>query len=94
MTTYEYGAVSSKFSLEADNKLTAYATICLHYHNAPHLVVIYSPEESKSDSWVSLTGKIAERLDEIFGGPGSMDKYMEDHMEEIRNCYQTIKQLV
>ena len=31
MTKYEYGAMSSKFPLVAENKLTAYATMCLHY---------------------------------------------------------------
>lgn len=29
--TYEYGAMSSKYSLEADNKLTAYAAMIAHY---------------------------------------------------------------
>lgn len=93
-TVYEYGAMSSKYSLKADNKLTAYATIILHYRNAPHLVVVYSPESCKEDRWANMLGQISERLDEIFGGEGSFDKYLEDHVEDIQACYRTIKQIV
>lgn len=94
MITYEYGAMSSKYSLEAENKLTAYCTILAHYGNSNHLVVIYSPEENKSDNWASLDGKVSERLDEIFGGEGSFDAYFENNLEEIKACYKTIKQIV
>jgi hypothetical protein len=80
---YEYGAMSSKFRLYATNKLTAYATMILHYQNSPHLVAIYSPEESKAD-----------RLDEIFGGKDSFDKYLQEHISEIRECYKGLKRLV
>lgn len=93
-TTYEYGAMSSKFSLKAKNKLTAYATMCLHYANSPHLVAIYSPEESKQDSWMSFDGKCSERLDEIFGGKDSFDKYLKENRDEIRECYKSVKRLV
>jgi len=41
MTEYTYGAMSSKFKLQAPNKLTAYATMIAHYQNSPHLMVIY-----------------------------------------------------
>jgi hypothetical protein len=88
---YEYGAVSSRYSLEADNKLTAYSTIVVHYMNSPHLVVVYVPEDS--DNWFSIDGNISERLDEIFGGVGSFEKYLAEHPEEIRACYETIRQL-
>lgn len=94
MEKYEYGAMSSKFEIAAENKLTAYATMCLHYRDSTHLVAIYSPESSKADSWMSITGQISERLDEIFGGPGGFDKYLEDHIPEIKLCYSTIKRLV
>ena len=91
---YEYGAMSSKFRLYADNKLTAYATMVLHYQNSPHMVAIYSPEESKVDSWMSFDGKCAERLDEIFGGKDSFDNYLKEHINEIRECYKGINRLV
>lgn len=91
---YEYGAMSSKFQLLAKNKLAAYAAMLLHYNSSNHLVVIYAPETSKSDSWTSLDGKVAERLDEIYGGPGSFDQYLENHLEEIKAAYQSIKRLV
>lgn len=92
--TYEYGAMSSKYSCVAENKLTAYVVMCMHYDSQAHLLVIYSPEESKKDCWMSITGKISDRLDEIFGGVGSFDEYVKTHIEEIRACYKTVKRLV
>lgn len=93
-TEYEYGAMSSKFKLTAENKLTAYATMVYHYDRSAHLMVIYSPLEAKKDSWTNITGQISDRLDEIFGGDGSFDKYVETHIEEITACYKSIKRLV
>lgn len=94
MTKYEYGAMSSKYEITAENKLTAYVAMCLHYQKSSHLIMIYSPESSKEDSWTNFTGQISERLDEIFGGKDSFDKYIEDNIEEIQKCYDSIKQLV
>lgn len=94
MVTYEYGAMSSKFKLKAENKLTAYATMCLHYNSSNHLLVIYSPESSKEDSWLSFDGKISDRLDEIFGGNGSFDKYLNENIESIKACYKTISRVI
>ncbi len=93
-TVYEYGAMSTKFKLVAKNKLTAYATMCLHYQSNAHMMVIYTPEECKEDSWTNITGQISERLDEVFGGDGSFDKYLENNIEEIRECYKTIEKVV
>ncbi len=91
---YEYGAMSSKFSLEAENKFTAYVTMCCHYTKSAHMLVIYSPESSKQDQWISFDGQISERLDEIFGGPGSFDKYMDENADAIQECYDSIKRIV
>ncbi len=91
---YEYGAMSSKFSLKAKNKLTAYCVMLLHYGKSNHMVVIYTPESSKEDQWASVDGKISERLDEIFGGEGSLDKYLKENRAEIIECYKTIEKLV
>ena len=93
-TAYQYGAMSSKFQLFAANKLTAYATMVLHYNQSNHLVIIYEPESSKEDMWTSFDGKVSERLDEIFGGDGSFDKYIENNVEEIRECYKSIERIV
>lgn len=93
-TIYEYGAMSSKYSLEAENKLTAYATMVLHYRESAHLLVIYSPEESKKDNWTDFLGQISGRLDEIFGGYNYFDIYVECNLEEIKECYNSIKQIV
>jgi len=93
-TKFEYGAMSNKYSCEAENKLTAYVAMCTHYDNQAHLLVVYSPSECKGDSWFSITGNISERLDEIFGGVGSFDEYVKNHIDEIRECYKSIKRIV
>ena len=92
--TYEYGVMSGRFSLVATDKLTAYAVMCIHYNQNAPLIIIYSPESSKEDSWTSFDGKIAERLDEIFGGVDSFDKYIESNKEKVKACYKTIKRIV
>jgi hypothetical protein len=90
---YKYGAMSTKYSLVAKNKLTAYATMCLHYQGSSHMMVIYSPESCKDDSWVNPSGHISKRLDEIFGGENSFDKYFEANNDEIKQCYESIKKI-
>jgi hypothetical protein len=93
MKTFEYGAMSSKFSCEAENKLTAYCTMVMHYDRSAHLIALYT-EECKPDNWMSIDGKISERLDEIFGGEGSFDKYLENNIEAVKACYDSVKRLV
>ena len=41
---YEYGAMSSKYSIEADNKLTAYAAMIIQFNSVPQLIAIYLPK--------------------------------------------------
>ena len=103
MKKYTYGAMSSKYELEAENNLTAYAAMVLHYNQSAYLMVIYSPEECKKDSWTTFDGKISERLHEVFGGNtdeykpevnDAFDKYIEEHIEEVKAAYKSIKQLV
>jgi hypothetical protein len=89
---YTYGAMSSKFSVMASDKLVAYAAMVYHYDRQAHLLVIYSPEECKEDRWASFDGKISDRLDEIFGG--DFDGYVMEHIEEIKEAFKTIKRLV
>ena len=91
---FEYGAMSSKYSIEADNKLTAYAGMIIHFGpNAAPMIALYSPEEIKEDSWL-FASPIDKRLDEVFGGEGSFFKYLDDHMEEIEAALDTIEQLI
>lgn len=93
-TVFEYGAMSSMYSCEAENKLAAYVAMVMQYDRNAHLLVIYSPEECKEDNWASFDGKISARLDEIFGGPDAFDKYVEDNAEAVRECYKSIKKIV
>ena len=91
---FEYGAMSSRYRLYADNKLTAYAAMVLHYNSAAHMVALYEPEEVvKKDSWLNPFGQISRRLDEIFGGEGAFDKYINAHVDEVREAYQSIEQI-
>ncbi len=95
LITFKYGAMSSCFSCQAANKLTAYVTMCLHYDEQNHLIMLYEPAEIvKNDVWTEFSGRVSARLDEIFGGEGSFDKYVDEHIEEIRACYKTIKRLI
>jgi hypothetical protein len=97
MKTFEYGVMSSKYSCEAEDKLTAYVTMCLHYGSNNHMIALYGPKEIvENDSWMDITGKVSARLDEIFTKSSGMnfDQYVDSHIEEIRACYKSIKQLV
>lgn len=92
-TTFEYGAMSSRYKLQAENKLTAYAAMVLHFNSNPKLVALYEPEDlAKQDSWLMHT-PIEPRLDEIFGGKGAFIKYLDEHKEEIKEVYQTVEQI-
>ena len=86
--------MSSRYQVEAENKLTAYCAMVLHYNHSAHLIALYSPAEIKEDCWLNPFGQISDRLDEIFGGDGAFDKYIEEHVEEVKTAYSTIKQLV
>lgn len=94
-TKFKYGAVSSVYELEADNKLTAYAAMCCHFDRSAHLIALYGPKEIvKNDCWLNPMGAISSHLDEIFGGEGSFDRYLEEHREGIVNAIKSIKQIM
>lgn len=94
IVTFEYGTMSSRYSLQAESKLTAYVAMVAHFGNNNHMIALYEPQEIvKNDSWLNPLGYVSERLDEIFGGEGSFDKYVEEHIEEVREAYKTIKQI-
>lgn len=87
--------MSSVYEIEADNKLTAYAAMVIHFGNSAHLIALYEPKEIvQNDNWLNPMGTISERLDVIFGGEGAFDKYVDEHRDEIIKAYETINQLV
>ncbi len=88
----EYGIMSSKFKVVANNKYTAYCTMCLHYQHNSHMIAIYT-DEFKEDSWINPSGAISERLDEIFKEHESFDKYFESNIEEVKKAYKSIERL-
>lgn len=94
LITFEYGAMSSRYSLQAESKFTAYVAMIAHFGNNNHLIALYEPREIvKDDSWLNPLGFVAERLDEIFGGIDSFDEYANQHIQEVREAYNTIKQI-
>jgi len=91
---YEYGIMSNKHSLIATDKLIAYASMVIHYKDNPGMIVIYSPKENKEDSWFNIDGTTDKKLDNIFGGKGSFEKYIYDNIEAIKKCMNTIKRII
>ncbi|GHU97354.1 hypothetical protein FACS1894156_8900 [Bacteroidia bacterium] len=58
----------------------------MHFGSSNHLITIYEPEELRKDIWLNPLGKVAERLDEIFGGEGAFDKYVEQKAHNPGNA--------
>ena len=89
----EYGIMSNKWSIEAADKLTAYAAILISQNRNAGLVVIYN-EELKSDNW-AFADDLESRIGEVFGGsPADFHNYVNTHKDEIRKAFETIKKLV
>ena len=91
----EYGAMSSKFVIEADSKLTAYAGMCIHFGKHYNLIAIYAPEELRADSWLDPFGTMAAmKLAGLFGGEDKLEAYIEEHKAEIKDAVAGIRRLV
>jgi len=87
----EYGIMSNKWSIEAEDKLVCYAAIIIHLgSNGYNMVMLYN-EECKDDQW-AFSSNIEERLKEIFGE--GVFAFMDKHTDEIRAALKTIKKLV
>ena len=90
-TVFTYGIMSSCYRLQAENKLTAYATMVLQFNSNPQLVALYEPADlAKQDSWL-MHIPVEQRLDEIFGGKGAFFKFLDEHKQEIKEVFQTIE---
>lgn len=90
---FEYGAMSSKYSIEADDKLTAYAGMIAHFGGNAAMIALYGPENCKEDSWL-FASPLEDRLNEVFGGgERAFFDYMDNHIEEIRAACDTIKRI-
>lgn len=92
--TFEFGVMSSKYSVTAKNKLTAYCAMLFHYQEKPQLVVIYSPEKYKEDSWTNFDGRTEAILNELFSEFGGYESYMKDNIQIIKKAIKTIKKIV
>lgn len=86
----EYGIMSCKWSIEAEEKLTAYAAILISQPKDAGMIVLYS-EGCENDQW-AFSDNMSERIGEIFGGKFSdFDLYVKNHVEEIRKAIHSIK---
>ena len=87
----EYGIMSNKWSVEAEDKLVCYAAILIHLgSNGYNMVMLYT-EECKNDQW-AFSDNIEKRLKEIFGE--DVFAFMDKHIDEIKKAVKTIKKLV
>lgn len=87
----EYGIMSNKWSVEAEDKLVCYATILIHLgSNGYNMVMLYT-EECKNDQW-AFSDNTEKRLKEIFGE--DVFAFMDKHTDEIKKAVKTIKKLV
>lgn len=89
----EYGIMSNKWSIEADEKLTAYAAIMISQPDAVYMIMLYT-EECRKDQW-AFSNDLEKRIGEIFGGSISdFNAYVKAHENEIKAALETIKKLV
>lgn len=89
--TVEYGIMSNKWSVEAEDKLVCYAAILIHLgSNGYNMVMLYT-EECKNDQW-AFSDNTEKRLKEIFGE--DVFAFMDKHIDEIKKSVKTIKKLV
>ena len=81
-TEYQLGIMSSKWSIMALSADIAVATIMLHAQtDAP--IALYSPMNAQS----KFTFKDKYTVEEL-------STYLEEHTEEIRTAYKTLKQIL
>ena len=77
---------------EADDKLICYATIILHLNNSVPMIALFEPREVvKNDSWL-FAQPVEKRLTEVFGK--NPIEFINEHTDEIKKAYETIKKLV
>lgn len=87
----EYGIMSNKWSVEAEDKLVCYATILIHLGgNGYNMVMLYN-DECKNDQW-AFSDDTEKRLQEIFGE--DVFAFMDRHKDDIMKAVKTIKKLV
>ena len=86
---YEYGAMSSRYSLEAENHLVAISAMLLHYGRSNHLVVVYQPKDVPA--WFSFDGRISARLEEIFGG--DVEDFIKNNDGAVKAAYRSIQEV-
>lgn len=94
LVTYRYGAMKTQYELKSTSKLVAYCSMTVHFAKKAHLMALFSPEEIRKDNWANVTGDILPKLDEIFGGPGKFYEFRDSHKKEIKECMETIVQVM
>ena len=87
----EFGIMSNKWSVEADDKLVCYAAILIYLGTNGYNMVVLINEELKDYQWTFSRNPEA-RFKEIFGQ--DVFEYMDGHESEIKAALKTIKKLV
>lgn len=89
---YKYSIGETVSTLEADDKMIAYAAMLAHADTDLHKMKIISPESSQADNWTAEDPATAEQKAlALFGGPEGFPKFLQDNHEAVIKSLKTIK---
>lgn len=84
-----FGIMSSKYQIEAYNKLDAYAAISLYLGAyALPFTVLYEPYDILGDNWDDI-----EKFLSLFERECKYSVYIYKYQDEINEAYSTIKKI-
>ena len=81
--------MSSKYQIEAYNKLDAYAAISLYLGVSLPFAVLYEPSDILEDKWVGDIDKFLS----LFERECEYSVYIYKYQDEIKEAYSTIKKI-
>ena len=85
-----FGVISSsKYLIEAYNKLDAYAAISLYLGAYVPFTVLYEPYDILGDNWVDDIEKFLS----LFERECKYSVYIYKYQDEIKEAYSTIKEI-
>lgn len=81
--------LSSKYQIEAYNKLDAYAAMAIFFKRHLPYVLLFEPYEIIKDNWFRDEKKFLE----LFGEKVSLNEYLNAHHDKVKEAYLTIKEI-
>lgn len=84
-----FGIMSSKYQIEAYNKLDAYAAMSIFFERNLPYVLLFEPSDILEDNWV---GDI-EKFLSLFERECKYSVYIYKYQDEIKEAYSTIKKI-